>query len=67
MGDQWIVGVVALVARLGAERARLDDLRAKEDMREFEAPADDAAVAEQLTNRFGCCAGGDVEVLGLAP
>ena len=35
------------LARVGAERGRLDDLRSEEDVREAEAAADDAAVAEQ--------------------
>ena len=58
--------LVLHLARVGAERGRLDDLRAEEDVREAEAAADDAAVPEQAPDVVGRRAGGDVEVLGLA-
>ena len=54
------------LARVGAERRGLDDLRAEEDVRQAEAAADDAAVAEQALDLVRRRAGGDVEVLRLA-
>ena len=54
------------LARVGAERGRLDDLRSEEDVREAEAAPDDAAVLEEAPDVVGRRAGDDVEVLGLA-
>ncbi len=45
------------------EGCDLDDLAAEEDMRQAEAPADEATVAEQALDLFGQRVGGDVEVL----
>mgnify|MGYP000884841574 CR=1 FL=1 len=50
----------------GAKRRHFDDLGAEDDVRQAEAPPDQAAVAEELLDLFGRGAGGDVEILGLA-
>ena len=50
--------------RVAPEGGDLDDLAAAEEhVREAEAPADDAAVAEERAHVFGAGAGRDVEVL----
>ena len=54
------------LARVGAERGRLDDLRSEEDVREAEAAPDDAAVLEQAPDVVRRRAGDDVEVLRFA-
>ena len=59
--DQEIV--LVLVARVGAERRGLDDLRAEEHVGEAEPPADDPGVAERRLDLVGRGARGDVEVL----
>ena len=55
------------LARVGAERAGLDDLRAEEDVGELEAPADDAAVAEQPPDLSGVALVATSKSLGLRP
>src|SRR5690606_18036322 len=51
--------------RVGAEGGDLDELPAgKVDVRQTEAPTDEAAVAEDVANLFRVGAGGDVVVLG---
>ena len=47
----------------GAEGRDLDDLHAEAHVREMEAPADQAAVAEQPPHLLGVGVGRDVEVL----
>ena len=47
LGLAAVAVLVLDLARVGAERGGLDDLRAEEDVGEPEAAADDAAVAEQ--------------------
>ena len=54
------------LARVGAERGRLDDLRSEEDVRQAEAAADDAAVLEQAPDVVRRRAGDDVEVFRFA-
>ena len=55
------------VTRVAPEGGDLDDLAAaEEDVGEAEAPADDAAVAEERADVLGAGARGDVEVLRLA-
>src|SRR5690606_30908216 len=58
------LAVAAAVVDIGAEGRDLDDLAAEHDVREAEAAADQAAVAEQLLDLFGRGVGGDVEILG---
>jgi hypothetical protein len=58
--------IAAAVVAVGAERGDLDDLAAEHDVRESEAAADQAAVAELLAHLLGRRIGGDVEVLGMA-
>ena len=66
--DDLAVGVLGRLHRGVAPEGRdLDDLAAaEEDVREAEAPADDAAVAEEGPHVLGAGARGDVEVLRLA-
>jgi hypothetical protein len=49
----------------GTERRDLDDLVAEAHVRQVEAPADQAAVAEDPPDLLRVRVGGDVEVLGL--
>ena len=63
-GDQHVVALGGDGGR--PEGARLDDLRAEEDVRQLEAAADDPRVAERLADLLGRRAGGDVEVLRAA-
>ena len=70
--DEEIVVLVGLafaehVRRVAPERRDLDDLAAAEEhVREAEATADDAAVAEERADVVGARAGRDVEVLRAA-
>ena len=59
------VDAVVLVDRRvrGAEGRDLDDLVAEAHVREMEAAADQAAVAEQLLHLVGMRVGRDVEIL----
>jgi hypothetical protein len=52
--------------RVGAEGRDLDDLAAEDHVREAEAPADQAQVAEQRLDLLGRRVGGDVEILRMA-
>ena len=61
-GDQEVIVIGG--DRRRPEGARLDDLRAEEDVRELEAAADDPRVAEGLADLLGRGARGDVEVFG---
>ena len=71
--DRFVRLGIAVVVRLrirrdrlagGTEGRHLDDLLAEADVREPEAPADQAAVAEQPPDLLGRGIGRDVEVLG---
>jgi hypothetical protein len=55
------------LARVRPEGRGLDDLGAKEDVGEAEAPPDDPRVPEEIFDLVGGRGGGDVEVLGGPP
>ena len=62
------LGVFLLdLARIRAKGRRLNDLRPEEDVRQAEPASDDAAVSKEPLDLLRRGAGGDVEVLGLAP
>ena len=62
--DEAVFGAAIVVFGRATKRRDFDDLlAAKEDVDEFEAPADDAAVGEETLDLARASAGRDVEVL----
>ena len=64
--DHPVSAGIAVGVVQGPEGGDLDDLRAEVDVGQAEATADQAAVSEQLLDRFRPGIGGDIEILGLA-
>ena len=60
------LAVAAAVVDVGTEGGDLDDLAPEHHMRQAEAAADQAAVAELLAHLLGRGVGGHVEILGVA-
>ena len=61
------LAVVVVVGAVGTEGGDLDDLAPIDHMRQAEAAADQAAIAEQRLDLLRGGVGGDIEILGLDP
>ena len=64
VGCSGVFGRGQILRLVRAKGGDLDDLVVEIDVGQAEAPSDDAAVAEELSDFVGARGGGDVEILG---